>query len=279
MPFLAPRPRDPRSLERLRAHYEIERELADRLRDASPRDRPALYGEVYDELFRRVPDHPQLSAPADARGRWVAAQIELLAPLLTPASSFLEIGSGDCALSLAIAPRVREVRAMDVSAEIAPVGPTPANFSFVLSDGRTVPLAAESVDLAYSNQLMEHLHPDDGYVQLTEIARALKHGGRYLCVTPHRFSGPHDISAFFDSTATGFHLREYIVGELRAMLRDAGFAKVHVLVRVRGRQALLPGAVTVALERVLRLLPHPARRFLARSPLRAILGVTIVATR
>jgi predicted SAM-dependent methyltransferase len=36
---------------------------------------------------------------------------------------------------------------------------------------------AESVDLAYSNQLMEHLHPDDASEQLANVYRALKPGG------------------------------------------------------------------------------------------------------
>ncbi|MEJ7783948.1 MAG: class I SAM-dependent methyltransferase [Solirubrobacteraceae bacterium] len=263
----------------MRAHYEIERELADRLRESLPRERAALYGVVYDELFRRVSDHPQLNDSAADRKRWVEAQIELLAPLLTPSSSLLEIGAGDCALSLALAPRVREVRALDVSEEIAPEGPTPANFSFVLSDGLTMPVAARSVDLAYSNQLMEHLHPEDAHQQLKEIARSLAPGGQYLCVTPHRFSGPHDVSGFFDREATGFHLKEYTVGELCVLLRDSGFEKLQVVVLARGRRAVLPATIVVQLERALGRVPRPARRWLARSPLRAVLGVTMLATR
>ena len=55
---------DTRSPERLRLHYEVERELSDRLRAASAEERATLYGEVYDELFRRVEDHPQLVVKA-----------------------------------------------------------------------------------------------------------------------------------------------------------------------------------------------------------------------
>src|SRR3712207_6241441 len=50
-----------RTPARVRHHYEVERELADRLRRAGPGERLRLYSEVYDELFRRVPDHPQLT--------------------------------------------------------------------------------------------------------------------------------------------------------------------------------------------------------------------------
>ena len=48
-----------RTREELRQHYDVERELADRLRTASKDERRTLYAEVYDELFKRVPLHPQ----------------------------------------------------------------------------------------------------------------------------------------------------------------------------------------------------------------------------
>ena len=47
---------DERSPERLRVHYELERRLADRLRNGTREERAALYGEVYEELFRSLPD-------------------------------------------------------------------------------------------------------------------------------------------------------------------------------------------------------------------------------
>jgi len=47
-----------RSAADIEHHYRIEIELADRLRSAPPSERLGLYGEVYDELYRRVPNHP-----------------------------------------------------------------------------------------------------------------------------------------------------------------------------------------------------------------------------
>ena len=79
---------DSRSPDRIRAHYEIERELSDRLREAPAERRLALYGEVYDELFERVPDHPMLSLAADGTAR--DANVEAALPV--PAGGAL---SGD----------------------------------------------------------------------------------------------------------------------------------------------------------------------------------------
>ena len=85
----------------------------------------------------------------------------------------------------------------------------------VLSDGVSVEVPAASVTLAYSNQLMEHLHPDDALVQLRNIVRALAPGGLYVR-HPNRLTGPHDISMYFDRVATGFHLKEYTATESRS---------------------------------------------------------------
>ncbi len=59
---------DPRPVEQIREHYEIEKELADRLRLSSRAERRQMYGRVYDELFRRVPHHSQLTRKADPQG-------------------------------------------------------------------------------------------------------------------------------------------------------------------------------------------------------------------
>lgn len=53
--------KDPRSLEQIREHYEMEKELANRLRFATKQERRTLYSSLYDQLFTRVPHHPQLT--------------------------------------------------------------------------------------------------------------------------------------------------------------------------------------------------------------------------
>ena len=89
-------------LESLRRHFEIERELADRLRRAPKERRKRLYAEVYAELFRRV----EMPGNAEAQRAQVGLLLELLEPLLAGARTFLEIGAGSCELSLALAGRL-----------------------------------------------------------------------------------------------------------------------------------------------------------------------------
>lgn len=279
---IPPQPDEPRTPDRLRAHYEVERELADRLRAADRETRARLYAEVYDELYRRVPDHPQLRSKVDARARraMLEDQIGVLRGFLGPDATFMEIGAGDCALCVALAPSVRRVIAVEVSDEVSKGVPPLPNFSLVLSDGQSVPVPPESVSVAYSNQVMEHLHPDDARAQLAGIRAALAPGGVYVCITPNRIAGPHDISKYFDRIATGFHLKEYTVGELAALMREAGFSRVAAIVGARGRFVRVPAAWMSALEGLLMLLPEGLRRRAMRLPvLRNQLSIRLAAHR
>src|SRR5262245_34057273 len=177
-----------RSLDRLRAHYHLEAQLARRLMSASKAQRLSAYRLVYDELFAGVPDHPQHTRRRSDDRRYVEVQLQRLRRHLNQAGVFLEIGAGDCRLSFAVCKLVRHVIAVDVSDRLVNLDQAPGNFSFVPSDGTSIPVPPESVDVAYSNQLMEHLHPQDAIEQLANIHRALKRGSLYYCVTPSRIS-------------------------------------------------------------------------------------------
>ena len=269
-----------RSHERVKEHYRIEKELAARLRSAPREERRRLYTAVYDELFRRVHDHPQLTLRASAASRKaeVAARLKLLHGYLRPDVTYLEVGPGDCALASAVAQRVRKVYAVDVSNEIANGVALPENLELAISDGCTIPVPEGSVDVAYSDQLMEHLHTDDAMEQLGNIYQALTPGGVYICITPNRLTGPHDVSRYFDEVATGFHLREYTVGELTKLFRAAGFRQFKILAGGGGFHLPVPPVFVEAIEQFLGVLPATFGRTLARGlPLRLILGAKLVA--
>ncbi len=276
-----PRKRDETRAEaRLRAHYLVERELADRVRAAgSFEERQAIFASMYDELFARVPDHPRLaskSADSDFRAQGVAWSLAQLRPYLEPGGTFLEVGSGDCALSSAVAREAERVYAVDISPQAQ--GELPPNVTFVQTDGRSIDVPPGSVDLAFSDQLMEHLHPDDAAVQLANIHRALKPGGVYVCVTPNKVYGPSDISAFFDDEARGFHLKEYSLGEIRRVLARAGFPRLHVYVGARGAFMRVPALFVRSVENMVQGLPAGVRRRVAdNKAVRGLLGLRVAA--
>jgi len=272
-----------RTREQILEHYEIEKGLAVRLKAADKEERKRLYSAVYDDLYRMVPCHPQLTQKRrpEAWRKAVVSQMRLLSGFLTRESVFLEIGPGDCRLSLEAARRVKKVYAVDISEKITEDVIRPGNFELVLSaGGMEAGIFDKNIDVAYSNQLMEHLHPDDALEQLKGVYDALVPGGVYICVTPHRFTGPHDISSYFDNVATGLHLKEYTNRELYQLFMAAGFTRMHSYLDLKAFYIKFPIRMVMSIERLLGALPGAARRRVSRSLLfRGILGIRVAAVK
>jgi SAM-dependent methyltransferase len=268
-----------RTYDQLKQHYEVEKELANRLRNAPQEERRYLYTALYDELFRRVPLHPQLmqKLSAESSNARITSQMPFVRRFIKPATTFLEIGAGDCALSLEIAKTAKKVYAVDVSEVITKDMAYPDNFQLIISDGSSVPVPANSVNVAYSNQLMEHLHPDDASLQLNNIYKALTPDGVYICITPNRVSGPWDISRYFDTVPSGFHLHEYSIKELSRLFKTVGFSKVAIYFGYKGVFISLPLLPGIVCESLVNLLPYTLRRPVANSKLlRRLLGIRLI---
>ncbi len=252
--------------ERLRRHFEIERELAARLREASKADRRRLYSEVYTELRRRV----DLPGNREAQRAQVGLLLELLGPFVKGRSTFLEIGAGSCDLSLELARTLDTVWAVDaVDPELTPES-TPDGFCFVAAGEVREIVPPASVDVALSCHFVEHLHPEDLVDHLAEVVELLADGGAYVVVTPNRIYGPHDISRGFSDRAVGLHLREYTHRDLARELRRAGFARVGAIGRLGARPKSGALGVIATVERLLDGLPGRWRRaVLAKAPRQA----------
>ena len=270
---------DLRSPSRILAHYELEKELASKLRNASKEERASLYGQLYSQLFSQIIDHPQRTRPKDELSKRLSPQLTLLAPYLKNVNVFVEIGCGDAALSIALAQNGYTAIGVDVTSELIPPEDQ-NNFRFVLTNGTTLDLPSSSADVVYSNQLMEHLHPEDAHQQLAEIRRILKPGGKYVCITPSRLTGPHDISKYFDVLATGFHIQEYDYASLKHAFSVAGFAKFYAVILVKGHHFFLPYFVIRPVEMFVSWLPEWIRTILRN--LRAVqlfLGIVAIGIR
>ncbi len=261
-----------RTEESLRRQYEVERALADRLRAAGRDDRSRLYATMYDELFRAVPDHPRLTA-AEEPERLAAKnrdKLSLVEPWLRPDAVFVEFAPGDCSFATLVAGRVGKVYAIDISDQRPAGAPRPANLELVIYDGYRLAIPPGTADLVFSDQFLEHLHPEDVGEHL-RLAHALLHpGGLYALRTPHRFFGPHDISRYFADEPHGFHLKEWTHAEMAEALRVAGFGAIRGARRVRGRYRSVPLRPLVVAERLLgtlkgRLRQRLSRPFLARN--------------
>jgi SAM-dependent methyltransferase len=176
-----------------------------------------------------------------------------------------------------IAKRVKRVIAVDVSDEITRRHNLPPNVELRIFDGVQVPVEEGTVNVVYSHQVMEHIHPNDVVDQLQSIHRSLAAGGAYICVVPNRISGPHDISRHFDKVATGFHMKEYTTSELAFLLRGIGFGKIRSYVGAKGCYFGVPQFFLIALEKFLDTLPFRLRTSIGRRiPVRQLLEIRMV---
>ena len=189
-----PRPMMPippnRTYEGVLHHFNVERAIADRLKAADRHTRKEIYGKMYDELFAQVPDHPRLTRRADASATKKMNQLKLALarPFLKPDGSFLEFGPGDCRFSFEMTRHTRQVYAIDIADQIGPDVEPPNNFELIVYNGYDVALEDGSIDTAFSDQLIEHLHPQDAADHFRLVHRLLKPGGVYTLRTPHRRS-------------------------------------------------------------------------------------------
>ena len=263
--------------EQLKEHYNLEVKLANRLKNSTFEERKTLYKDVYNELFSTIKHHPQnlIKASKKEQDAYVSPQISYINRFLNSNTVFVEIGPGDCALSFRVSEFVKQVYAVDVSNEITNSEKQPENFKLILSDGVSIPIK-ESVDVIYSNQLIEHLHEDDVKFQLQNIYQTLKLGGKYVCITPSRLSGPHDVSQYFDTVAKGFHLKEYTFLELFKMFKTIGFNKVYGYWGAKNKFVKIPSHIIIPVEKVISWFP---RRFRKNRVFASLLNIRIVGVK
>jgi len=265
--------------ERRRRHFEIERRLAQRLRTSTREERTALFKDLYTQLFQELPDHPRLTRrdSEEASRKNVAGQLRLLDSLLNPDSVFVEFAPGDCRLAYAVAERVSQVYGIDISDQSGDPsqGAAPKNFHLKVYDGYHLELPAGIADTLFSYQFLEHLHPDDVDLHFQLANRVLKPGGCYVFSTPHRFSGPHDISRYFSDEPLGFHLKEWTYREMFEILKANGFSEAYTFRFGKARRQPAANEATLAIEQMLRVLPRKLQKKLSARLFEAVTMIAI----
>ena len=99
-----------------------------------------------------------------------AGELAFARRFVTADSVVAEIGPGHCPLAIALAAHCRQMYVIDV-VDMSRPGPKASNFKHILTDGIHVSLPDRRVDEGISDQLIEHLHPDDAPDQLHELLR------------------------------------------------------------------------------------------------------------
>ncbi len=202
--------------------------------------------------------------------------LDTLRPFLDADTVYAEIGAGDCALTMMVAPFVRKAYAIDVS-ETVTRGASAPNLEVVLSDGVSTLVKAT---LIFSNQLMEHLHPDDAVDQLANVFAALGVRRALFLHHPQPSRRPARRLARHRSGRPRIPPARIHEPELAGLFRSVGFGRVQAFVRIRNFQTTLPLFFVTALEAIIGALPRGLGYRAANLPvLRRVLEVQLIATR
>ena len=256
-----------RTIEQLHHHYLLEKSIAEKLKIANREERKLIYATMYDELFKEVPDHPRLTRRENEQQTQAAnkEKLALVREFLNPSVVFAEFAPGDCRFALEVAKYVKTAYAIDISDQRSENSPTPNNFTLIVYDGYQLNgIPENSVNLMFSDQFIEHLHPEDTRAHFDLAYHILKPGGKYIVRTPHAITGPHDISKYFSYEPEGFHLKEWTYIEFKKLLKELNFSHFSAIWQLRGLRVRLPFFFFEISDRVLNLLPRKFKRFFGR---------------
>lgn len=210
------------------AQFRLERVLRARILSSAEKDRSAVVDQAYKELFRSFPDHPRLTKTEEDAARDGRMKARLIEPLLQSESRILEIGCGTGDVVASLVQQGYACTGVEISQDMQELCKK-RGLDVVRGTASCVDLPDECFDVIFSQEVVEHLHPDEVHGHFREAFRLLKPNGILITETPNRRTGPQDVSRGFTRVAEGLHLKEWSVRELIGLFQDAGFVKVRGL--------------------------------------------------
>ena len=267
-----------RSYEQIMNHYMVEKSIAERLKKSSREERSLILATMYDELFSKVPDHPRLTRRESEKLTSFSnkSKIAVLSKLISKSASFVEFAPGDCRFAYEVAKKVKYSYGIDISDQRNPTDKIPDNFKLIVYDGYSIDqLDNNSIDVVFSDQLIEHLHEEDTRLHFELVRRILKKGGKYVFRTPHLMTGPHDISQYFSYKPECFHFKEWTYIEMKRMLSNLEYTGFHTYWNARGISLRMPNSYFAICELVLGQIPKRYMRSVAKYLIPSLCGVAI----
>jgi len=191
--------------------------------------------KILDEIAARSGNDSLLSMGMDAR--YIRLTLEILSSQrkLGIGDGIFEVGFGSGLLLRAASEAGHRVAGLEVAPQLLQsalqILPTTSHDGLMLGDFPSVDLSNHlgRYSLVYWNDVFEHIPVDEISDYLTRIRSLLAPGGKLLTITPNWHMRPSDVTCKLmppRSEASGFHLKEYTLGEVRQMLLDAGFSRV-----------------------------------------------------
>lgn len=244
--------------------FLFEKALRERILASAREERPNVITAGYDELFSSFPDHTVFAGSQEGRARIGRLSAGMIAPLLPVKARVLEVGCGR-------GDTIHALSAMGFSCWGIEISETMVNMANELGGATVVQGTADRLnfqdgffDCVFSQEMIEHLHPDDSKIHIQDAFRVLRSNGIFSIETPNRTTGPQDVSRGVGSEAQGLHLKEYSVAELIQLLHENGFIKIRSLLapqvlarrlRIIHLMTRVPAEVKMVQDALLNLIP------------------------
>jgi SAM-dependent methyltransferase len=245
--------------------FEIERVFHDAvMAESDPVRRRALIRDVYAAVHPIYGKTEQPYDPSRNMQNWL---IQRLRSIWTH-SSVLDIGCGRGDLLRGIAERLPHGRLMGVDASEAMLPRDVSGIEFIAADIISFAVG-EPFDVVVSQNVTEHVPPVDLDEHLASVRRALRAGGTFVLLMPHRLFGPSDVTRIVDNSysnrvpAMGTHLNESTNREMIAVLRRHGFRRFRPIARFPLAAQIMIESCGPLLQTAYRLRRH-GRPLLAR---------------
>ena len=271
-------------------HWELEKKLTQRLLNSPLENRWKIFEECYTILYS---DLPWLNLPVSSVSVVTKEDLDKkysfwVSLVGAPQKKIYEVGSGKGELIRYLASIGHQCRATEITSQRGEkFTKDQPGLSWSISDGvhlnRFEP--NNHYDVVISDQVIEHIHPDDLLAHFKGVKSILTEKGRYILCTPHVHDGPWDVSRVFKcEKPIGMHLKEYTYRELVKMLKRAGFKDIYTVMLPQGIMGRMLGRYSKSrvvhslylhymfiIEGLIRLLPSQERRrrvwqYFARPP-------------
>jgi SAM-dependent methyltransferase len=214
--------------------FEIERIFHEAvLAEPDPARRRALVRDVYAAVHPVYGKTEAAYDPARNTQNWIIRRLSRL----WLHSSILDIGCGRGDLLRGIAERLPHGRLMGIDASEAMLPRDVTGIEFIAADIISFEVG-EPFDVVVSQNVTEHVPPVDLDEHLSCVRRALRAGGAFVLLMPHRLFGPSDVTRIVDNSysnrvpAMGTHLNESTNREMIAVLRRHGFRRFRPIARL-----------------------------------------------
>jgi SAM-dependent methyltransferase len=227
----------------IQEHWRTERNLARELLNAPPADRWQTFERCYTELYSRF---SWINQPRNEKSDLFTYQRRRAFAHLVGSSpkDIYEVGSGAGELIAYLASFGHQCKATEITRERGQKHlANETKVTWGVSDGVHLDQfeRPDSYDVVISDQVIEHLHPDDLLAHLNGVRTILRPNGRYIFATPHYWYGPWDISSVFRcSRPVGVHLKEYGYRNLKNAVQSAGFRDVAAVFRLQATRPAAP---------------------------------------